>query len=191
MRISSLFLFLLSLTGGESYTRFPTPTSSISVSPTKTSNPTNSRTSSITLTSSLSLSPSNSRTSSLSLTPSNSRTSNSTHTTESSTFYFSYTPSLTFSTETSTPSVSTALVIIPISNNGFNTEALVAVSVLGSALGATLLYFIGYKIINLKQILQNVKSNLVSQVEKVKSNVSSEITNKIQAEKKNLYNLFF
>jgi membrane protein YqaA with SNARE-associated domain len=60
--------------------------------------------------------------------------------------------------------------------------------VLGSLLGATLLYFIGYKIINLKQILQNVKSNLVANV---KSNVSSEITNKIKTEKKNLYNLFF
>ena len=72
--------------------------------------------------------------------------------------------------------MSTALVIIPISNNGFNTEALVAVSVVGILTGGTLLIVIYYKLIkNLPTIIKNLKTRIKAKIQETEAQVKAKI----------------
>jgi len=164
MRISSLFFFVFVIPSSESFSRFPTPTNSISVSPSFT----NTKTS--TLSSSLTLSPTDSRTISSSLSLSPSITSNSSYS-SSTTMYFTYSPLLSDTvtqtqtqtvseTQTKTYTPSTTLIVIPQTNDGLNLQGMIAIGVLGSILGSMLLFFIVLKIIGSKKILKSLESKV-------------------------------
>lgn len=135
MRILSLLFLALSSPISESFSRFPTHTSSTSY----------------TKTSSASLTPTDSRTNSISFTHTNTRTVSITDSI-SLTPSFSLIPysnsstSTAYLTNTATPSSTNIVISQPQTTNGLNIQGIISISVMASIIGSMLLFFIILKI---------------------------------------------